>query len=104
MFAIVEIAGHQYKVSAKDVIKVNKIDGEAGKSITLEQVLLVSDGKEDTKIGKPFIQGAKVTAKVIQHGRGKKTRVFKMKAKKRYSKTYGHRQDFTELEIEKIAA
>ncbi len=100
MFAIVEIGGHQYKVAVKDVVQVHKIDAKEGDKIVETKVLLISDkdGK-DVKIGKPFVDGAKVEATVVKHGRGDKIRVFKMKSKKRNQTTIGHRQDFTEIEI-----
>ncbi len=102
MFAVVDIAGHQYKVAAKDVIRVNKLEAKEGDKYVADKVLLVSDGGKEVKIGAPFVSGAKVEAKVLSHGRGDKIRVFKMKPKKRYQKTQGHRQDYTELEIVKV--
>jgi len=104
MFAVVDIAGHQFKVSEKDVIRVNKLETKEGDKYIAEKVLLLSDGGKSIQLGKPFVSGAKVEAKVLSHGRGDKIRVFKMKAKKRYSVTQGHRQDYTELEITGIKA
>jgi large subunit ribosomal protein L21 len=102
MFAVINTGGKQYKVSKGDQIVVEKLDVEEGKKLDISEVLLVSDGKE-TKVGTPFVPGAKVTAKVVSHQRGEKIRVFKMKPKKRYQRTQGHRQSETTLEIVSIA-
>jgi large subunit ribosomal protein L21 len=100
MFVVVEIAGHQYMVKPNDVLKVNKLDLEAGQKFVTERVLLTSDNDgKDVVVGQPYVDGRKVEAEVLNHGRGEKIRVFKMKAKKRYARTQGHRQDFTELKI-----
>lgn len=105
MFAIVHIGGKQYKVSEKDELVVEKVDLEEGKSLKIEQVLLVGDESgKDLKIGTPFVDGAIVECKVMEQGKGDKIKVFKMNAKKRYSKTQGHRQAFTKLKVIKISA
>jgi len=101
--AIIKTGGKQYKVKEKDIIKVEKLDTEEGKSITFDQVLLVADEKgADVQIGTPTLS-TKVTAKVLEQGRAKKIDVVKYKSKTRYHKKYGHRQPFTKVEIEKIA-
>ena len=97
MFAIVETGGSQYKVEKGSTIDVNRMEGTEGSSITLDQVLMI-----DTNVGTPTIPGASVTAKIVAHKRGDKIVVFKMKAKKRYQKTQGHRQELTTLEITDI--
>jgi large subunit ribosomal protein L21 len=105
MFAIIETGGKQYLVSPKDKIKVEKL-AASGDSIIFDKVLLISDpqaGSGQAKVGTPFVSGAKVVAKVLQQGRGKKLRIFKYKPKVRYRRRLGHRQQFTELEIESIA-
>jgi large subunit ribosomal protein L21 len=99
MFAVIELGGFQYKVSPKDVIEVNRMEVEPGDSITINEIVLMSADGKDAKIGKPYVDGASVEAKVIEHKRGDKVRVFKFTAKKRYSKEQGHRQDLTTLEI-----
>lgn len=105
MFAIVHIGGKQYKVAEKDELAVEKQDVEAGKNLKIEKVLLVSDDEgKDVKVGTPFVAGAMVECKVVEHGRGDKIKVFKMNPKKRYSVTQGHRQDYTLLKILKISA
>ena len=96
MFAIIETGGKQYLVSPKDKIKVEKIAAD-GDKVLFDKVLLVSD--KDTKIGAPYVSGAKVTAKVLRQARERKMRIFKYKAKVRYRRRIGHRQEFTELEI-----
>ena len=103
MFAVVTIAGFQEMVQVGDKVRVAKLDTDAGKTVSFDQVLLVSDGKDAT-VGSPTIDGATVDAKVLSHGRDKKIRVFKMLRRKRYRRTHGHRQDFTEVEITKINA
>jgi large subunit ribosomal protein L21 len=102
MYAVIETGGKQYRVAPGDTVRVEKLDVEAGKSINLDKVLLIQDDK-DIRIGKPTVEGAKVKAKVISHGRGEKVRIFKMKRRKHYRNQAGHRQDFTELEITSIA-
>ena len=105
MIAVVKTGGKQYKVSPKSKLKIEKIKGEEGAKFVFDQVLLVSseDGK-DINIGEPTIKGAKVEAKILKQDRARKIEVVKHKAKKRYNRRAGHRQFFTEVEIEKIVA
>ncbi len=103
MIAIVKIGGHQALVEAGEQIEVDKIDAEVGKKIQLEALLISSPDGSDAQIGAPLLD-AKVEAKVLEHGRGKKIRVYKMKPRKRYRVTKGHRQDYTIIEITKIGA
>ncbi|SNR64649.1 LSU ribosomal protein L21P [Methylobacillus rhizosphaerae] len=103
MYAVIKTGGKQYRVAAGDKLKVEKLAGDVGSEITLDKVLLVSDG-ENTTIGAPLVKGASVQAKVVSHGRGDKVLIFKMRRRKHYRKTQGHRQSFTEIQIEKIAA
>ncbi len=105
MIAVVKTGGKQYKVSPKSKLKIEKIKGEEGAKFVFDQVLLTSseDGK-DINIGEPMIKGAKVEAKILKQARDKKIEVVKHKAKKRYNRRAGHRQFFTEVEIEKIVA
>jgi large subunit ribosomal protein L21 len=102
MIAIAKIGGHQALVSVGDVLEVDKLDAEVGKKTTFP-VLLISE-KDGThfQMGTPFIDGTSVGAKILQHGRGEKITVFKMKPRKRYRRTRGHRQDFTVIEIVSI--
>lgn len=101
MFAIIESGGKQYMVSQGDKIQVEKLDGEAGSSITFGKVLFIGDDKTST-VGKPAISGKTVEGKILTQGRGDKIRIFKYKAKSKYRRTQGHRQAFTEIEIVKI--
>jgi large subunit ribosomal protein L21 len=101
MYAIVEIAGQQFKVENEKKIFVHRLDKNAGDKLEFEKVLLVdNDGK--IQIGAPSVKGAKVLAKVIDHVRGDKVIIFKKKRRKGYQKRSGHRQDFTQIEIESI--
>jgi len=101
MYAIVKTGGKQYAVREKDLLEVEKLEVAAGENVTLESVLFVSGDKGST-IGTPVVAGAKVTAKVVRHGLGKKVVGFKYKAKKNVRRRYGHRQPHTTLQIEKI--
>jgi large subunit ribosomal protein L21 len=103
MYVIVESGGKQFKVSQGDTITVEKVDAEVGVTVELDKVFFVS-GDNGVTVGSPTINGAKVIAKVVAHGRAKKIIVFKYKAKKNYHKKQGHRQPFTKLQIESIQA
>ncbi|HEY0836699.1 MAG TPA: 50S ribosomal protein L21 [Azospirillum sp.] len=98
MFAVIRTGGKQYKVANGDVIKVEKLEGEAGASITLQDVLMVSDGGSTT-IGTPTVAGATVVADVVAQDRGPKIIVFKKKRRQNYRRKNGHRQDLTVLRI-----
>jgi len=99
MFAIVEIAGKQFKVSKGDKLEVPKLkNNEAGDKVKIDQVLLRSDGKK-TDIGTPVVSGASVELNLIEHGKAAKIRIFKKKAKKRYERTQGHRQAYSLVEV-----
>ena len=101
MLAVIKTGGKQYLVSPGDKIKIEKIDKKEGKEITFNEVLLLEKNKK-VEIGSPKVKGAKVTAKVLKQGKGKKIVIFKYKPKKRYKVKKGHRQPFTEIEILKI--
>ncbi len=101
MYALVEIKGKQYRAEKGSLLKVDRFDSEAGKEMAFESVLLVSDDKK-TRIGQPFVKGAKVKAVVEEHGRDKKILVFKYKKRKNYRRTRGHRQHFTMLRVQDI--
>ena len=104
MYAVLNTGGKQYKVSEGDILKVEKISADVDSSIELTNVLAVLNGEGELKVGNPMLEGAKVTAKVMYHGKEKKIVVFKFKAKKDYRKKQGHRQPFTKILIEKIEA
>jgi large subunit ribosomal protein L21 len=101
MYAIIDSCGKQYKVSEGDVVFFEKLDAEEGKSVSFDNVVLVSDGK-DVKIGTPYVKGAKVEGTVVAHGKRNKILVYKYKAKKNYRRTQGHRQPYTKVEIKSI--
>ena len=101
MYAIIATGGKQYKVAVGDVLKVEKLDAEAGNTVTFDQVIAVSDGS--LKVGAD-VANASVTATVMEQGRGKKVIVYKYKRKTGYHKKNGHRQSYTQVKIEKINA
>jgi len=101
MLAIIKTGGKQYKVSVGDKIKVEKIEGEKGSTVTFNEVLFLGDEK-NSKIGKPFISGAKIEGKIIKTAKEKKVVGIKFKPKERYKVKFGHRQIMTEVEITKI--
>jgi large subunit ribosomal protein L21 len=103
MFAVVKTGGKQYKVAKGDVIKVEKLDGEAGNTVTLDEILMVNDGKKST-VGVPEVKGASVTAEVLEQARAPKILVFKKKRRHNYRRKKGHRQDLTVLRIKDIKA
>ena len=98
MYAVIKTGGKQYRCSAGEKLKVEQIPADVGAEIVLDQVLLLGDGEAVT-MGAPLVGGAAVTAKVVAHGRGEKVRIFKMRRRKHYRKTQGHRQNYTEIEI-----
>ena len=102
MYAIIATGGKQYKVQEGDVIKVEKLGVEAGKTVTFDQVLVVSD--KDVKVGTPTVDGASVSATVVAEGKAKKVIVYRYKRKSGYHKKNGHRQPFTQVKIDKINA
>jgi large subunit ribosomal protein L21 len=102
MYAFIETGGKQYRVEKDTVLFIEKLDDQVGETITFDKVLFV--GMDDgTKVGTPTVTGAKVTGKVVKHGKGKKIVVFKYKPKKNYKRKQGHRQPFTKVVIESIA-
>ena len=103
MYAVFKTGGKQYRASTGDILKVEKIEAEKGSTLELDQVLMVGDG-EDVKIGTPYLEGGKVTATVIDQGRGKKIKIIKFKRRKNYRRQMGHRQYFTQIEITGIDA
>ena len=101
MYAIVEIAGQQFKVQKDQKIFVHRLDAKEGKKVEFNDILLIDDGKKVT-LGAPAIEGAKVTAEVNEHVKGDKVIVFRKKRRKGYRKKNGHRQSFTALTIKTI--
>ena len=102
MYAVVVTGGKQYRVEEGQTLKVEKLEVATGESVDLEKVLLIGNG-DDVKIGAPVVEGAKVVAEVVAHGRHKKVKIMKFKRRKHHMKQMGHRQWFTELKITSIA-
>ena len=102
MYAVIKTGGKQYRVAPGEKIKIEQIPADVGSQITLDQVLMVAEG-ESVKVGNPLLAGAKVTATVLSHGRGEKVRIFKLRRRKHYQKTQGHRQNYTEIRVDAIA-
>jgi large subunit ribosomal protein L21 len=98
MYAVIETGGKQYRVAEGDKVRVEKLDAETGSTIDFEKVLMIADGASVT-VGKPFIEGSKVTAEVAGHGRADKVKIIKFRRRKHHMKRQGHRQWFTELKI-----
>lgn len=104
MFAVVSIAGFQEMVQEGDTLEIPLQDSEKDKTIEFKDVLMVMKEGGDVLLGKPFVEGASVSVKVIEHGRDKKIRVVKFKKRKRYLRVKGHRQDYTAVEVVSIKA
>ena len=102
MYAIIECGGKQYRVQEGDMVRVEKMMAEVGSTTVIDKVLLLGDDKGKTVIGTPFVEGAKVSCRILNHDKDKKILVFHYKAKKNIRKRYGHRQPFTSILIEKI--
>jgi len=98
MYAVIQTGGKQYRVANGDVITVEKLSGDAGSTLSIEPVLMVNDGKA-TQVGAPVIEGASVTAEVVEQTRGDKIVVFKKKRRQGYRRTMGHRQELTVLRV-----
>jgi large subunit ribosomal protein L21 len=103
MYAVIKTGGKQYRVTPGEQLQVEKISGQVGEAVTFDQVLLTSDG-EAVQVGRPFIENAKVLARIARHGKGRKIVVFKYKRRKNYRRKRGHRQPFTLIQIENIEA
>jgi large subunit ribosomal protein L21 len=101
MYALIKTGGKQYKVAAGERIKVEQLAAEVGAEILIEQVLAVGAGAE-LRVGTPSLAGASVSATVVSHGRHDKVSIFKMRRRKHYQKHQGHRQNFTELQINAV--
>ncbi len=103
MYAVIESGGKQYRVVEGQLLKLEKLDVEAGKLVEFDKVLMVSEG-DSPKVGIPYIEGCLVKAEVVRHGRHDKIRIIKMKRRKHHMKRMGHRQHYTEVKIIGIAA
>ncbi|HEV8514240.1 MAG TPA: 50S ribosomal protein L21 [Cyclobacteriaceae bacterium] len=101
MYAIVDIAGQQYKVAKDQYVYAPKMDGETGTAVSFDKVLLMDSGK-GVEVGAPLIKGAKVSGKILEHVKGDKVIIFKKKRRKGYAVKNGHRQQYTKVQIESI--
>lgn len=102
MYAVIKTGGKQHRVSVGEALKVEKIEAQTGAEIVLTEVLMVGEGEQVT-IGAPLVSGASVKATVLAQGKGDKVKIFKMRRRKHYRKTQGHRQLFTEIRIDSIS-
>lgn len=102
MYAVIATGGKQYRVAKGEILKIEKLDAEAGASVAFDQVLLVGEG-ESVNVGAPIVVGATVTAKVLGNGRADKVHIVKFRRRKHFRKQQGHRQHYTEVEITAIS-
>lgn len=103
MYAVIKTGGKQYRVAPGEKLKVESLAAEVGAEVVLDQVLMFADG-DNVSFGSPMLAGATVKATVVSHGRGEKIHIFKMRRRKHYKKSQGHRQNYTELQINGITA
>lgn len=103
MYAVIKTGGKQYRVTPGEKLKVESLAAEVGAEVVLDQVLMFADG-DNVSFGSPMLTGATVKATVVSHGRGEKIHIFKMRRRKHYKKSQGHRQNYTELQINGITA
>ncbi len=103
MYAVIKTGGKQYRVSEGQRLRVEKIDGDVGETLSIGEVLLL-EKEGDVKVGNPVVPGASVEAEILSHGRGEKIHVFKKKRRKGYRRMKGHRQWYTELLVKEIKA
>ena len=101
MFAVIKTGGKQYRVAKDQVLAVERLDGDAGETVTLDSVMMVGDG-DSTRVGTPFVDGAAVAAEIVEQGRGPKIIVFKKRRRKNFRRRNGHRQDLTVLRVTDI--
>jgi len=101
MYAVIKTGGKQYRVESGAQVRVESLAADVGSAVAFEEVLLVGNG-ESVKVGAPLVSGAKVKATVVSHGRGDKVKIFKLRRRKHYQKTQGHRQNYTEVRIDDI--
>ena len=101
MYAVVQSGGKQYRVKSGEQVRVELLAAEVGAAVSLDKVLMVGEG-DAVRVGAPYVAGAKVNATVVAHGRGDKVRIFKLRRRKHFQKSQGHRQSYTELRIDAI--
>ena len=101
MYAVIQTGGKQYRVKSGEQVNVELLAAEVGATVSFDRVLMLGEG-DGVKVGAPFVSGAAVKATVVAQGRGEKIRIFKMRRRKHYAKTQGHRQGYTEVRIDEI--
>jgi len=101
MYAVIQTGGKQYRVKSGEQVKIEMLPAEVGAAVAFDRVLMLGEG-DGIKIGAPFVSGAQVRATVVAQGRGEKVRIFKLRRRKHYARTQGHRQLFTEVRIDEI--
>ena len=101
MYAVIQTGGKQYRVKSGEQLKVELLSAEVGAKVSFDRVLMLGEG-DGVRVGAPFLDGARVKATVVAQGRGEKLRIFKLRRRKHYAKTQGHRQSFTEVRIDEI--
>ena len=101
MYAVIQTGGKQYRVKSGEQVKVEALAADVGSAVSFDQVLMMGEG-DGVRVGAPFLSGAKVKGTVVSHGKGDKVRIFKMRRRKHYAKTQGHRQTYTEVRIDEI--
>jgi large subunit ribosomal protein L21 len=103
MYAVIKSGGKQYRVEAGKPVRVESLAADVGATVAFEEVLLVGGG-DSVKVGAPLVSGAKVKGTVLAHGRGDKVKIFKLRRRKHFQKTQGHRQNYTEVRIDDITS
>lgn len=103
MYAIIRSGGKQYRVESGEQVRLESLRAEVGSPVSFDEVLMVGEG-ESVRLGAPTVSGAKVNATVMSHGRGDKVKIFKLRRRKHYQKSQGHRQNYTEVRIDDIVA
>ena len=101
MYAVIQTGGKQYRVKSGEQVKVELLAAEVGATVSFDRVLMLGEG-DGARVGAPFVDGAAVKATVVAQGRGEKIRIFKLRRRKHFAKTQGHRQGFTEVRIDEI--
>jgi len=103
MYAVIKTGGKQYRVKAGEQVRVESLPADVGAAVSFDQILMVGEG-DQVRVGAPLVSGAKVQATVLAHGRGDKVKIFKLRRRKHFQKSQGHRQSYTELRIDDIVA
>jgi large subunit ribosomal protein L21 len=103
MYAVINTGGKQYKVAPGDIVRVESLEGQKGDIVEIKDVFMVADG-DTISVGKPMLASAKVTAEVVEQGRGEKLLIFKHRRRKGYRRTNGHRQNYTAIKVKEITA